>query len=141
MSMFRYEHSLVADATPEAIYALYSDVSTWPAWDHAIAAMTIAGPFAAGTSGTLTLGNGQTFPYTIVEAVAGRGFAGETPIPDGVIRFEHTLEPLAAGSTRITHRVIVEGPAAEAIGVAICAGTPAAVAALAAQSAALPATR
>jgi hypothetical protein len=139
--MFRYEHSLVSDATPDAIYALYSDVSTWPAWDQAIAAMTIDGPFAAGTAGTLTLGNGQTFPYTIVEAIAGRGFADETPIPDGLIRFEHALEPLANGGTRITQRVIVQGPAADAIGAAICAGTPAAVAALSAQAATLPATR
>lgn len=134
--MFRYQHSLDASATPEAIYALYSDVSTWPAWDAAIAAMTLDGPFVAGAKGTLSLVDGPTLPFTLMAVTPGRGFADETPLPGGAIRFEHLLEPLADGGTRITHRVVIDGPAADELGPRLTAGIPRTVAALAVLAAA-----
>ena len=134
--MFRYEHSLNADATPEAIFALYSDIATWPSWDDAIAAMTLDGPFAVGVSGTLSLVNGPTLPFMLAAVTPGCGFADETPLPRGAIRFEHALEPLAHGRTRITHRVQIDGPAADELGPHLTAGIPRTVAALAALAAA-----
>ena len=47
--MWEYEHSIETEASPEAIYRLYSDVATWPRWDEGIAEVTLDGPFAAGT--------------------------------------------------------------------------------------------
>lgn len=141
--MFAYEHSLESDATPEAIYALYRDVITWPIWDAGVAAAEIAGPFAAGTTGVITPAGGEPLPFSITDARPGEGFADETQIPGAVIRFEHVLTPLAAGKTRITHRVAITGPAAEAIGQqlgpVLTAGIPATIAALAAMARRTPA--
>lgn len=46
----------------ERIWALYEDVSTWPQWDEQAESVTRDGPFAAGSSGTMT-------------------FAGQDPLP------------------------------------------------------------
>jgi hypothetical protein len=134
--MFTYQHSLDTKAAPETIYALYSDVSTWPAWDDAITAMRLDGPFAAGASGTLGLKDGPTLPFTLTAVLPNRGFTDETPVPDGVIRFAHDLQPLPDGGTRITHRVSIDGPAADELGPRISAGIPHTVATLAALAAA-----
>ena len=44
------------------------------------------------------------------------GFSDESYVPGLAIRFDHSLERMAAGKTRITHRVIITGPAADDLG-------------------------
>jgi hypothetical protein len=73
----------------------------------------------------------------------GRGFEDETEIPGAevTVRVRHSLEPLAAGGTRITYRATVEGPAADALGPEIGPGVtsdfPEVIAALAGRAEAL----
>jgi uncharacterized protein YndB with AHSA1/START domain len=110
--MAEYEYSLDADVAAEAVYALYSDVSTWPSWDGGVEKVTVDGPFAAGTTGTFTPTGGDPLRFTIVSAEPGRGFVDEFPLPGAMLRGTHTLTPLAGGRTRITHRMQLEGPAA-----------------------------
>ena len=111
--MAEYEYSLDADVTPEAVYALYSDVETWTTWDGGVEEITIDGAFAAGTTGTFTPVGADPLRFTIVSATPGRGFVDEFPLPGATLRGTHTLTPLADGRTRITHRMELEGPAAE----------------------------
>ncbi len=42
--MWEYEHSIDTEASPEAIYRLWSDVAMWPGWDDGIAEVTLDGP-------------------------------------------------------------------------------------------------
>lgn len=66
-------------------------------------------------------------PYRITGAEPERRFVDETPVPDGVIRFTHRIEPLADGHVRLTHTVEIEGPEgfAQHLGPMITADVPA----------------
>jgi hypothetical protein len=55
-------------------------------------------------------------PFRMTEATPERGFADETDVPGATLRFVHQLVPLAGGGTRITHRVEIDGPAADQMG-------------------------
>jgi len=110
--MIDYEYSLEAAVMPEAVYALYSDVSTWTSWDSGVERIAVDGPFAAGTTGTFTPTGGDPLRFTIVSAEPGRGFTDEFPLPGATLRGTHTLTALPGGGTRITHRMELDGPAA-----------------------------
>ena len=140
--MWQYEHSIETDATSASIWHLYSDVSTWPDWDAGIAAISIDGPFAAGTTGMITPAGQASLPFTILEAEPERGFIDETEIPGAgiLIRFEHRIAALPDGRSRLTHSVAIRGPIPEAvaseIGAGVSAGIPETMATLAQQASA-----
>jgi Polyketide cyclase / dehydrase and lipid transport len=131
---FTYSHQLQTSASPAVLWRLYSDVSTWPRWDDAFDAVTLDGPFEAGSRGTLTVRGQEPVAFTIVEVVPERGFVDETDIPGGVIRFRHRIEPVDGSGVRLTHEVEIEAPAAiaEQLGATITAGIPHTMAGLAA---------
>jgi Polyketide cyclase / dehydrase and lipid transport len=133
--MWSYEHSIETDATPEAIYSLYRDVPHWVRWDAGLELVTIDGPFVAGATGMLTPEGQGPLSYTIVDVQPDRGFSDETVVADVTIRFDHTLEPLSEGRTRVTHAVTISGPGADefgpSIGPRIVADLPEAMEALA----------
>ncbi len=106
--MWETEHTAYTDAPPEAVWALWSDVSTWPDWDHGLERVDIDGPFAAGSSGVLKPRGGPEVTFTIKEVRPGEGFADETRLLLARIRFEHSVAR-EAGRTRITHRVRITG--------------------------------
>jgi len=130
--VYEFEHSVDTAASPPSIYRLYSDVTTWPRWDAGVTHVELNGPFAAGTTGTLTPAGQEPLPFRMIEAVENEGFIDETEIPGtGTLRFEHKLESMAGGGTRITHRVVISGPAAEQLGPMVTADLPEAVGSLA----------
>jgi hypothetical protein len=132
--MFVYEHSLETSASPERLWALYADVPAWTAWDRGLDRVEIDGPLAAGSTGRITPSGMEVLPFTVTWAEEGRGFTDETPAMGHVLRFTHLLDALPGGGTRVTHRVEVEGPAADEIGPNVTGDTPAAVAQLVAMA-------
>lgn len=48
-----FEHTVYMSASPESIWAQWSDVTTWPVWDRGVEYVSLEGPFAVGTKGTL----------------------------------------------------------------------------------------
>jgi hypothetical protein len=138
--MWSYAHSLETSASAKAVFALYADVATWPAWDAGLERVELNGPFAAGTSGTIVVVGQVPLRMRLVSVEAGRGFEDETPVPGAgvVVHVRHCLEPLAQGGTRITHLVSIDGPAADTVGPqlgpAITADFPQTMAALAARA-------
>jgi hypothetical protein len=139
--MWTYTHAIETTAAAEAIFALYADTGSWPEWDAGLERMALNGPFATGTTGSMTLRGQEPMAMRLAWVEAGRGFEDETPIPgaDAVVRVRHTLEPLGEGGTRITHALTIDGPAANAlgptIGPAITADFPQTMASLAARAA------
>jgi Polyketide cyclase / dehydrase and lipid transport len=131
---FTYKHELETSATPAALWHLYSDVATWPRWDAAFEAVTLDGPFAAGSRGLLKLRGQEPLAFTIVEAEPKRRFVDETEIAGGLVRFRHRIEPVGASRVRLTHEVEIDAPPplAEQLGAKITAGIPHTMAAIAA---------
>jgi hypothetical protein len=130
--MFTYEHTVETTASAEAVWALYADVSAWLAWDRGLDAVEIDGPFTAGTTGRITPAGMGTLPFTLTWVEPTRGFADETPAMGHVLRFIHDIAALPGGGARITHRVEIQGPAADDLGPNVTGDTPEAMANLAA---------
>ena len=114
--MWTYEHSIETAASPESIWPLYTDVPAWPRWDQGLEWVTLSGSFAAGSAGSLKVPGQDPLPFKILDVRPLEGFSDETYIPNLAIRFDHSLEQTTTGTTRITHRVIITGPAAEEAG-------------------------
>ena len=135
--MWSAEHSVNTPATPEQVWQRYLDLSTWPDWNGAVAAIALDGPFATGTVGRLTPPNQGPLPFRLVSVTENLGYVSETDIADTVtLRTTATLAARPEGGTRITHRVMLVGPAAphfaKSFGPVIAAGLPRTVEALAA---------
>jgi hypothetical protein len=130
MLNYEYEHSLTTSASPGAILALWSDPVSWPAWDTSVSKVDIDGPFAVGASGILHLIGQDPVSFTIT-AIDEAGFTDETPIPGGVLRFIHVVEPHEGGAL-VTHRVQIEDAAefAAELGPEVTEDVPQAMAAL-----------
>lgn len=138
-----YEHTADTSATAAQVWARYVDVATWSQWNAGVAAVSLDGPFAAGTTGTLTPPGGEPLPFRIVAAEPGRSYTSETNIAETVtLRSRSVLTPLPAGGTRISQHSELVGPAAgyfaASFGPALAAGVPRTVTALAGLGMAAP---
>jgi polyketide cyclase/dehydrase/lipid transport protein len=109
---FTYEHSLLAPASPAAVWRLYSDVSQWPSFDAEAEHIELDGPFVAGSRGTMKFRGQDPLAFVLTEVEPGRVFTDETPVGDAVVRVRHRLDPAPEGGTRITYQVEIDGPEA-----------------------------
>lgn len=125
--MWSYEHSVETGASAEAIFEIFRDVSRWPEWNPGVEQIDLDGSFATGTTGVMVMPDQGSLSFRLAWVGESQGFEDETEIPDAgvVVRVRHSLEPLAAGGTRITYRATVEGPAADALGPEIGPGVTA----------------
>jgi hypothetical protein len=135
--MYTYSHSLETSAQPQAIWHFYSDVNLWHSWDHEVQKVDLNGSFVTGTTGTMYISGQPPLPLHLTEVSPNVSFTDETALEEAglVITFVHTLTTLATGGTRITHAVVIDGPAAATLGMEIgpniTADIPAAMEALA----------
>jgi uncharacterized protein YndB with AHSA1/START domain len=133
--MWEYEHSVETTAAADVVWRLWSDIAGWPRWNDGVEQITIDGPFAAGTTFTMTPPGDEAIRMRLTEVVPGQLFTDEMDAGDFVVRTVHRLEPAAGGRTRIIYRTEISGPAADQagpqLGPAITADFPGVVAALA----------
>jgi hypothetical protein len=129
---YTYSYAVEAEVAPEAIWALYEDVTTWPSWDAQAELITRDGPFATGTTGTMKFIGQEPLGYRLARVEPLREFVDETPVGDLVVRVSHLLEPLSEGRLRITYSAEIDGPQDEAqqVGPMITADFPDTVASL-----------
>lgn len=98
-------------ATPDQVYALLADVTSWPSWNEGVASIDIDGPFRAGTTARMNFPDGSQLPFSITWAEPGIGYEDLTDVPDAgvVVRVRHEAQADTEG-TRIAYRCVVEGP-------------------------------
>jgi uncharacterized protein YndB with AHSA1/START domain len=116
-------------ASKQAIYALWSDPSTWSRWDPQVAGVTMNGPVRVGARGKL---KGTAGPDSNIEIIAmepGVRFAYAASGPGLRIVFDRRFE--AGEPTRFTHSVTLSGAMsgflAPRIGPRIQEGMPASI--------------
>ena len=128
--MFEWSHTVTTSATPEQVWPLYADVSRWLEWDSGLEAVTLDGPFAAGSSGTLQVEGQPPLAWTLTDVVENVVFTDVTEIPGvATLTFVHRIEPRDLGSV-VTHEVRIDGPAAAQLGPMVTSDTPEAMDAL-----------
>lgn len=101
--------SAVSTASPEVVWAHYADVSRWLTWDEALEQVRLEGPFAAGTTGQLTVAGQPPLAFTLTEVTNGHMFITQTRLGPVGVTVRHTLERLFGGC-RIVHELEVSGP-------------------------------
>src|SRR2546421_12987486 len=114
--MWEYEHTAETTAAPEALWRHWSDMAAWPRWNDGIASIEIDGPFAVGTTFTMTPPGDDPVRMRLVEIVPGVLFTDEMDAGDFVVRTVHRLDPAAPGTTRVTYRTEITGGAADQVG-------------------------
>jgi len=110
------QRSLETSASPAAVWKIWSDTSTWPEWNPDVQSMTLNGPFATGTLGTMKTKQG-TRQVQLTEVVPGRSFRLETTvIPLTRFAFECQVVAGPAGKTTISQGIRVGGPLGGVVG-------------------------
>jgi uncharacterized protein YndB with AHSA1/START domain len=114
--MWVHEHKAETVASPEAVWRVLRDVDDWASWDTSMEWVRLEGPFQVGSAVLMKPEGQEPITSVIVEATENRVYADETDFGEVRLRFSHTLEPLAAGGTVVTHRLEITGPAADTVG-------------------------
>src|SRR5437868_221623 len=99
-------------ASAEQIWRLWSDPQTWNQWNPNVSRMTMNGPFASGTTGTMHTPAGREHPIQLSNVQPGRAFDLETQaIPLTHFTFHCEVVPSGNGST-ISQSLRMSGPLA-----------------------------
>src|SRR5881296_3800174 len=114
-AMWSTEHAIETAAAPEAIWKLWADVAGWPAWNADLEKAELSGPFAAGSTITMTSPDQDPIRLRIAEAAPER-FIDEADLGDVVVRTIHRLEPLDDDRIRVVYRMEITGPEADTLG-------------------------
>jgi uncharacterized protein YndB with AHSA1/START domain len=102
--------SVETTASPDKVWRIWSDMSTWGEWNPNVSTMDWQGGFASGTTGVMNTREGQHHKMELVEVQPGRSFALLTSVVPGTrFRFNCRIEA-AGGKTKIAQTVEVGGP-------------------------------
>jgi uncharacterized protein YndB with AHSA1/START domain len=109
--MAAHEQSRETSASPARVWSIWSDTSTWPSWNPDVRAASLEGPFASGTTGSMTTG-ARTHQIRLENVVDGRSFDLVTSVvPATTFHFHCEIQPAGAGS-RISQGIRMSGPLA-----------------------------
>jgi hypothetical protein len=111
-----YGTSVETSASPDQIWRIWSDMSTWKDWNPNVSSMDWQGGFASGTTGVMNTPSGQHHKMELVDVQPARGFALLTSVVPGTrFRFNCRIEP-AGGKTKVSQTVEVGGPLGPILG-------------------------
>jgi hypothetical protein len=114
--MWVHEYTAETAVSPEAIWAVLSDLDRWPRWDTSMERVALQGPFAVGTQVSMTPVGQDPIVSTIVGLSAPEFYADRTDLGPVTLEFSHTLTRLGTGGTQITHRLEITGDGAAELG-------------------------
>jgi uncharacterized protein YndB with AHSA1/START domain len=111
-----YGTSVETTASPDKVWSIWSDMSTWGQWNPNVTTMDWTGGFNSGTTGVMNTPSGQHHKMQLVDVQPGRGFALLTKVVPGTqFRFNCRIEP-AGTKTKIEQTVEVGGPLGPVMG-------------------------
>ena len=114
--MWTTEHSVETTAAPEAIWGLWAEVAGWPDWNADLERAELSGPFAAGSTITMTPHGQEPIELRIAESVEPELFVDEAHLADVVVRTIHRLERFGDGRVRVVYRMEITGPEGDTLG-------------------------
>jgi len=111
-----YGTSVETTASPDKVWRVWSDMSTWGDWNPNVSTMDWQGGFVSGSTGVMNTKAGQHHNMQLVDVRPGRGFALLTKVVPGTqFRFNCRIEP-AGAKTTISQMVEVGGPLGPVMG-------------------------
>ena len=131
---FEHTGTVTSTAPAEAVWALWSDPTTWSDWDPSVVGVIFDGPFEQGTVGTMTLAGPFEVPVSLEVVEPGVRYLDQLTMGDLVIRIDHVVASLPDGGCEVTVSTTIEGPGADDIGPIVTAEAPMAMATLVASA-------
>ena len=129
--MWTTEHSIETTATREDVWAAWADVARWAEWNGDIEHVELSGPFAAGSTISMTPIGQEAVTLRIARADEPEVFVDEADVDGTVIRTIHRVDRVDGDRVRIVYRMEATGPLAETLGPAISGDFPDTITALA----------
>jgi uncharacterized protein YndB with AHSA1/START domain len=103
--------SVTTAASPERVWALWTDPSTWKLWNPSVTEMSWDGPFAAGTKLLMTTPERGSFPLHITGVFPPRSFTADLTAPPGSsMSVTCEVTPNAEGGSTISQSANIGGP-------------------------------
>ncbi|ATG35852.1 MULTISPECIES: SRPBCC family protein [Phaeobacter] len=102
-------HSISISTPQSAVFALYENVASWPAWDCETEAVFLPDGLHRGSTGWLKPRKGPKARVRVAEVLPGRSFTMEGQLPLCRMHFGHDLRGDGQGTTA-THWVRFSGP-------------------------------
>jgi len=106
--MILAQHALEATLSPESVWKRWTEVATWPEWNHDLAGSSLDGAFRTGAVLSLRRAGGPVQKLVIVALEEGRSFTLEYTLLGARITVSHHLQPAPLG-VRISQRVEARG--------------------------------
>ncbi len=101
-------YSMESSAAPDQIWALWTDVSTWKAWDSGLKDAYMDTPFTLAHKGTIISLEGRKSKFKVIEYQEGISYTIKTSLPLGSLRIKRYLST-SNGITTFTHEVWFTG--------------------------------
>lgn len=102
--------SIRSSAAPEAFFARWADMATWPEWNTDTEWVRLDGPFAEGATGTLKPKGGPKVKFVVERLVPGEVFVDVSRLLGARLTFDHRVARTADGDTRVNVTVTLTGP-------------------------------
>ena len=107
----RFEHTTKTNASPAAVWKLWTTPSEWRRWDGGLKDARMADSFAVGASGIISPLSGPDARFTVAEVHDRSSCTYDTKLPFARLRVERTLaRSRDKVPTTFTHRVSFHGP-------------------------------
>ena len=104
----KFSHTLKTSASPEQIWAIWTDVDHWSTWDTELSAARLEGAFVLGAVGKLTPKTGQVSAFRISQLSAGNSYTFTLKLPLCKLNvYRHLL--VQSDGTYFTHEVSFQG--------------------------------
>ena len=105
------ESSIEAPVSLAFAWKYRTDITTW---NDPPATFLLDGPFVGGSRGTTLMPEQEPLVWWIRDVQPGHSFAIEMPLNQATLRFEWHFDAVAERSTKLTQRIILSGPNADA---------------------------
>ena len=89
---------VTSSAGPEAFFAAWADMETWPEWNPDTEWVRLDGPFVQGATGTLKPRGGPRVLFTVERLVPGERFLDVSRLVGARLAFDHTVSRTAEGT-------------------------------------------
>ncbi|MGV9714283.1 SRPBCC family protein [Gordonia sp. NPDC003424] len=107
--MYQFTAEATIHAPVDAVWAVWTDVDAYPAWDPREERARLSGPFAVGSTIDSKQKGNPGGTATITDVVAPTRWVAVSPLPGGSLTIGHDLEA-AGGDTHIRKTYTVTGP-------------------------------
>lgn len=104
----KFRHTLETSASPEKIWAIWTDVEHWSIWDTELRDAHLNGPFELGAIGKLTPKRGRASTFRISQFNSGNSYTFTLRLPLCNLNVHRYLVS-RVGRTYFTHEVSFRG--------------------------------